>query len=442
MSTIAMSGTCRVGVQFEARRLDFVLPADVAVATVIPSIVDHVAIGSVAAHDAVPTGWQLSRVDGSQLASRLSVRGNGICDGDILWLSPVRTAVANPRDDAIAEIAETLDASPRWTTVASAVAASVIMVCCTGIVGYALLRYNARQGTHASAISAGLLCILSLIAALASGRALRGTVSATVLGTCATAYAAVAGYLVVPGNPEAPKLMLAAATGATVAVLAARYTDCATTILIAAAAFGYLAAAAACAHLFIGAGVDATGAILGAAAMVMLAVSARLAIWMGRLQVAPLPGKIAADARRTHAIATGLVCGFGAAAVAGAILTASGNKANGALFTAIAAVVLVLRTGTHVDLVQTAVLMSCGTTSFAVVFLRAVNAWPRHANWICLATVGIAAGAVALLTAQRPAITSPLTRRCVELCEYAALAAVIPAACWVAGVFCAVRGLA
>lgn len=37
--------------------------------------------------------------------------------------------------------------------------------------------------------------------------------------------------------------------------------------------------------------------------------------------------------------------------------------------------------------------------------------------------------------------SSPLKRRCVELAEYAALAAVIPLACLVCGVFGAVRGL-
>jgi type VII secretion integral membrane protein EccD len=457
MSMIATCGTCRVGVQFDALRLDFVLPADVAVAAVIPSIVDHVAIGTAAAppHDGceVPTDWQLARIDGSQLILRASLRDNGICDGDILWLSRVRTAVAAPRDDGIAEMAVSLDARPRFTSTASAVAASIILVCCTGLVGYALLRSKAHQGAHTSAIFAGLLCASAFVAALACGRAHRETISASALGSCATACAAVAGYLAVPGDPEAPKLMLAAAAGATVAVLAARYTGRGSTVFVATAALGYLSAAAACAHLFVDAGVDAAGAILGAAAIVMLAVTAPLAIWMSRLQVPRLPsssGRVPADpvprdvadhARRTHAIATGLLCGFSAAALVGAALAAFGGTVNGALFAAIVALVLVLRAGTHVDLVQTAAVIACGTASFAVVFVRAVDVWPRHAIWSCLGAVGMSAGAAVLLITPRPAITSPLTRRCVELAEYAALAAVIPAACWVSGVFGAVRGL-
>ncbi len=448
-----MSDAFHVGVQSDGGRLDFALPADVAVAAVIPSIVDHAAVGTAAGEPrswyAVPADWQLSRIDGRPLSPRTSLRDNGIRDGDILWLNRVRTAVASPpSDDVIAEMSTSLAIRPRWTPAAGRIAASIIVLCSAGLAGYALLRSQSQHGEHASAAIGGLLCACAFIVAVAYGRAYRDAVLTSALASCATAYAAMAGYLVVPGNAHAPKLTLAGAVGATVAVLAARHSRSGTAVFSAAAAFGYLASGAACAHLFVAAGVEATGAMLGAAATVMLAWSARLAMWAGRLRVPQLPADnadrraVAARARHTHEIVTGLVCGFSAAAGFGAILAAVGGDVSGAVFAVIVGLVLLLRMSTHVDLVQTAALMACGAACFVTVFLWSVGVWPRHANWIGLGAAAAAAGGALLLTAPPSATTSPLARRFVELAEYAALAAVIPAACWVCGVFGAVRGLA
>lgn len=449
----AMSHACHVGVQSDAGRLDFVLPADVAVAAVIPSIVDHAAVGAAAgalhSWQEVPADWQLSRIDGRPLSPRTSLRDNGIRDGDILWLNRVRTAVASaPSDDVIARMSTSLDTQPRWTPKAGRIAASIILLCSAALNGYALLASQSHQGEHASAVTAGLLCASAFIVAVACGRAYRDGVLAPVLGSCATAYAAMAGYLVVPGDAVAPKLTLAGAVGATVVVLAARHTGSGTAVFSATAAFGYLASVAACAHLFVAAGVEATGAMLGAAATVMLAWPARLAIWAGRLRVPRLPVDdadrrgTASRARRAHEIVTGLVCGFSAAAALGAALAAVGGNVSGAVFAVIVGLVLLLRTGTHVDLVQTAALMAGGASCLVAVFLWAVGVWRPHANWISLGAAAMAAGGAVLLTAPRSATASPLARRFVELTEYAALAAVIPVACWVCGVFGAVRGVA
>ena len=67
MARTVTSDMCRIGVQFESGRLDFVLPADFTVTEVIPPIVDHVAASSGAAGrrrwDEIPSDWQLSRTD-------------------------------------------------------------------------------------------------------------------------------------------------------------------------------------------------------------------------------------------------------------------------------------------------------------------------------------------------------------------------------------------
>ena len=434
MSRTIGSEHCRVGVQFEADRLDFTVPADLTVAAVIPSIVDHVGVGRRRWQE-VPACWQLSRVDGRPLSSRASLRDNDVRDGDILWLSHVPVADASPTaDDAIAQIMSSLDAVPRWTPTATRAAASIVTVCCAALAAYALLR----SPSSGSPVVAGLLSAVALTAAVAAGRVYRDTSSAVTLGACSAALASVAAYLAVPGGATAPKLMLVGAVCATVSVLAARYVGTGAAGFTGVASFGFLSAAAACVRLIAPVGVAATGAVLAAAATGLLVVCPRLAIWAGRLPIPP-HGSRADDARHVDAIITGLACGSSAAAALGAALAVQGSSFSGAAFAAAIGVTLVLRAGTHVDLAQVAALLLSGTTCFAVIFTWAVGMWPQHAHWIALGAAVIAAGSAASSSGAKTA--SPPKRRCVELTEYAALASVVPLACWVCGVFAAVRGV-
>ena len=241
--------------------------------------------------------------------------------------------------------------------------------------------------------------------------------------------------------------MLAGAASATAAVVAAHYTRNGTTVFTAIAVFGYLCAATACADVFMTVPLEATGAILATAATTMLVLSARTAIWTSRLPI-PRPadgridaGSIAIRAERTTRIVSGLVCGSSAAAAVGAGLAAVGARAEGAAFAVVVAAVLVLRSGTHVDLVQAGALVAGGVVCLGVVFLWMVRTWPQQANWISLGAAGMATVGAALHVVPQSRSGSPVLHRCVELTEYAALIAVIPLACLVCGVFGAVRGL-
>jgi hypothetical protein len=66
---------------------------------------------------------------------------------------------------------------------------------------------------------------------------------------------------------------------------------------------------------------------------------------------------------------------------------------------------------------------------------------PQHAGWLILAAVVLGGAALCLAGADRDTWLSPVARRMVDVVEYVALAAVVPLACWVAGVFGLVRGL-
>jgi type VII secretion integral membrane protein EccD len=436
MTSTPASDVCRVALQTENGRFDLVLPANVAAAELVPLIADAVGSSSIWRH--VPSDWELSRPDGHLLSSRGSLRDNSVHDGDLLLLRNVRTADAPPpTDDVIAAISTSLDA-PQWTATAKRVTASLMSLCSSGLAAYALIRSDAEAAT----IIAGGFSTLAFASILVKGRMSDESVIGVTLGIAAIIFAAVAGYQAVRGGAVTPKLMLAAASGATASVLAARCTAGGTTVFAAIASGGFVSAAAACASLFVPTGMSAAGAVLAASAVGTVIVAARLAIWLSRLPVPPLPesGDIAISVRRAHAITTGLLCGASATAVIGAALSTFGSQPRGAILAAVIGLVLVARAGTHVDLIQASVLIAGGATCFGLVFVHAVHLHVQHAHWVSLGAAGIAAALIALAGPARP--PSPLRRRGIEFVEYAALAAVAPLACWTFGVFGAARGLA
>jgi type VII secretion integral membrane protein EccD len=231
-----------------------------------------------------------------------------------------------------------------------------------------------------------------------------------------------------------------------------RWIGSGTTVFAATATFGVAAAAGACPGLAGPVPNGASGSILAATATAALTSATRLALLASRLPVPRLtdPSDRGSDESaysdddvlRAHAIATGLICGSSAAAALGAILAASGATPVGALFAVVVGLAMMLRAGTHVDLIQVGALFLGGATSVGAAFVWSVNALPREAHWIALAAAAVAAGSARLAATASPANVSPLVRRCGELIEYAALAAVVPLACLLSGVFGAVRGLA
>jgi hypothetical protein len=65
-------------------------------------------------------------------------------------------------------------------------------------------------------------------------------------------------------------------------------------------------------------------------------------------------------------------------------------------------------------------------------FAAAVISYPAQAHVV--SAIAATAGAVALVSVVRPTV-SPIALRAVEIVEYLALAAVIPLACWVGGIY-------
>jgi hypothetical protein len=87
---------------------------------------------------------------------------------------------------------------------------------------------------------------------------------------------------------------------------------------------------------------------------------------------------------------------------------------------------------------RTALVIGGMAATAAGVALVVVSA-PGQANWVCLLL--ITSVGVSVLGGQLGATVNPVARRAADVMEYLALAAVVPLACWVGGLYQLVRGL-
>jgi hypothetical protein len=190
--------------------------------------------------------------------------------------------------------------------------------------------------------------------------------------------------------------------------------------------------------------------VLATVSLAILGLAARFSITAAGLTPAmPIPDHDAADdhvvaeaqATTAHRALTGLVIGSAAATAIGTVLVAAGcipeSRPSAAAFAVVVALVMVLRTRTHIDARRRAALVVCGMVAIAAGCAIVVAAAPQRAPWICLL---VAAAGVGNLR-RPPAAQHVFARRAVDALEYAALVAVVPVACWVSGVYASVRGL-
>jgi ABC-type enterochelin transport system permease subunit len=147
------------------------------------------------------------------------------------------------------------------------------------------------------------------------------------------------------------------------------------------------------------------------------------------------------SAIRAHATLTGLIGGCAGAAVTGTVLVTVGchrygaPSMAGAGFVAAVGTVLFLRVRTHVDEARRRALAAAGMASISAAVVISAMAYPTQMGWASAVLIAVGLGAA------RPLRLNAATVRTVEALEYAALAAVVPLACWVGGCYAMARGV-
>jgi len=441
---------CRVCVHAGAAAADLVLPAGVPVAALIPSIVD-ILHGPAGAAEA--TRYLLSPPGRPALRGPTTLAQNGIRDGAVLVLNRSAPPAPTPLHD---DLAEALSAALGPTEGpdgrhATRTAGAVAATCLAGIGAVALLR-NAfsdsapagHAGTAAVAAAAGVVAVLSAVFAR---RVYRDPTAGLALGVIGTAFAAAAGFLAVPGRPGVPGVLLAATAAAVASVLSMRASARGAAAFTAMAGLAMVVAAAAFVGVLTAAPPAAIGAVTALASLGLLECSGRVSVVLAGLSprldaVTPDGDRVAAAAVRADRWLTGLIGAFASSAAVGAAVTAlaGGPRLARLVFAAVTGALLLARAHT-VGGRRALPLAGAGFITIATVLATAAISAPERGPWIAAVAALLAAAALVLGLAAPDLSLPPPLRRGAGLLEWCALLAMAPLACWICGVYGAVRGI-
>lgn len=416
--------------------VDLALPADVAVGGLMPTVVDLV--GAQPATE-VPH-WQLCTVGGQPVDESLTLRQNGIHDGDLLLLT----------DEPPAPL--THDREP-WQALADAItapASGTLLMPCTLYLCAALAAAAAlvRPGATANMVAAAVVAGGAAVGSVAAAHRVTAPVRA-LLAVTAVMFAAAAGGAAVPvGAPTATALLAAAAACAT-ATLLLRLSGCAATCLTALSTFSGLTAVATAVGVICTLPVHTIGAILGAVGVAVVAAAPRISLTLAGLRPGlPSPDGRAVvddcvDGRTTaaHRTLTGVLAGAAAAAALGTVAVLLGGRQSpfgAGIFAATVGCSLVLVSRTHRVDERRYALSAGGLVGVGAAVAQLLWMTPGYAVWVAPAVVVAGLGAV---SGGVGTPVSPAARRALDFLEYTALALVAPAACWVAGGYDAVRAM-
>lgn len=448
------AGLRRVVVHADSCQVDMALSATLPIGSLIPPIVDI--LQAQAGHRVHPVAiaHQLSlpgdiALDPSKTLAQLMVH-----DGSTLILTSSSTVLMPPRFDDLAEaVSVSLAATTRpWTRrtaqLIGALAASALASTSAAIlIGTACDSNGLRRGSAAMAAAAALV---ALLAAVATYRVFSDVTAGLTLGLVACGFAAVAGLLAVPGGLGAPQALLATAATATSAAIM-RTTGCCVAMFTALACFASIGSAASAVGAVTAAPLPVIGAASAAISLMLIEASAPAAMMLANLssRVASesTPHDLGARAIRADAWLTSLVAALCAAAALGAVGAAAGALAAGSrprlgiAFATLTGGVLLLRARAHPDLARSVPLLVAGTATLSATLVVAAVAYPQHLLYLAVASTALAAAALCLGFLTQTMTFSPVCRRSIELLEYLALAAVVPLACWICGLYGAARGL-
>lgn len=412
--------------------VDVTLPAAMTVGQLLPAIVDAVGAGKDRARH-----WRLSVVGGPLLNESMTLAQNDIHDGDLLMLD--ETAISPPRTPRLTQALQTHAPNPEISPLLRPAG------CLWGFLLGALTLIGTNPGGAGRIAVAAVLTLAVIAAALFAHRTEVGETFTTTLNVAVVGQVAVLGFLVVPAGPGPANVFLATVAASSSGVVAMRLSRCGTEVLLAIVTLSAIGTVAAGCALIWPLSLQSVGAILAAAALAALSLTPRLSIALAGL-TPTLDGDIHNDvsvealASRGHRTLTGLVAGCCATAALGTLIVAAGGRdpatAAAIGFTAAVGVALFLRSRSHVSGRCRTALTASACCALTAMFVLVVAWSPAQATWA--GALSVAAGLAVLSPAT---LTNAMAVRIVDGVEYCALAAVVPLACWLTGVFDALRGV-
>ena len=433
----AASGLAKVTVNAPRRRLDVALPDHAPLAELLPELLRQAGVG-LADEGQAHGGWVLRRVDGVALSGGTGLAGQGVRDGDVLYLGPARGPWPELEyDDVVDAVAAGARRYGRsWD--AGATRATGLAVAGVALLLGALALVRSPGGPAvAGALGLAVAAVLVLAGTVVS-RAYADAVSGAALAAFALPYALAGGAaLVEPGltGPVAPRLLVGAVAVLLVAAAAIPAVGHGLRIFVGAATAGALGAVAA----LTGYRLPAAGAaaILLSALLVGAGAVPVLAIRLGNLPMPVLAGqeperpdraRVYAAVVRTDEILTGLLSGLSAAAVCCTVVLARSGGTGGALLVLVSSTGLLLRGRLFATVRQRLPLLVAGCAGLGALLLH----WPdRSVAVFALLAAALVAAVAGIRYRSRP--PGPYLGRAADLLDAACVVSVLPIAVAVLG---------
>jgi type VII secretion integral membrane protein EccD len=437
----------RLTIHTECARVDVALAATVAVGLLTPTIVDT--LGEVSDFDAgqIAVRYHLSTLSGTALDASKTLKELGIRDGTTLALTHSSIEFVAPTSDDEAEAVSAVVAASerRWNRRAAQVVGALVASCWAGVSAAVLLRTgldaNGTQRSGCVGIAAAI-SLLALLAAVVACRVFSQVRASLALGLMATAFAALAGLLAVPGGPSAPNALFAAAAAATSAALV-RVIACRAVIFSVLACFATTCLAAAAACVIAAKPLPVIGAGLAAISLAMIEGSPTMSAMLARLSTdtpSSSPEQLHAATIRAKDWLTSLVAAFSASAALGAVFALLQISPLGIVFAAVVGGILMLRARTYHDIARAVPTVICGAITLSAALVACAVRYPHHALHIAVLATALDFLALHVGFVGVAATGPQFGRRSLELVEYLAFATVVPLTFWLCGLFGAVRG--
>jgi type VII secretion integral membrane protein EccD len=455
-------GLARVTIAAPKRRIDVALPEGVPVSELLPHLLRHAGEG--AADDGERHGgWVLRRTTGVLVEPGRNLVLQGIRDGEVLYLVPRRAEWPElAYDDVVEVIARGARRNGRsWGGAATRRCALAVTCTLLGL-GVVDVMVSGPPWLWPGIVGLAFALVLAAVGAVLS-RAMSDAVAGAVVAACGLPYAAVGGFLVMgPAHTGlsgfgAPHVLLASTALLLVGVICYGGVAALGRLFVAAIAIGLLGVLG---GLLYCASITPAGAaaVVLTVAIGLLPGYPLLSAILGRLPVPALPqrpeemledrpvpsrSEVFAAVTRAYEILTGLLLGVAVASACCVALLLASGLVWGAVLSTVAAVALLLRARLFPTPQQRVPLIVSGAVALGALLLAAVQAVPTGARLVLL-IFAVGAVAAVVLTAglvySRRA-PSPYVGRLADIADVAAIMALTPLACGVAGGFGAIQAL-
>ncbi|AIJ20783.1 type VII secretion integral membrane protein EccD [Amycolatopsis methanolica] len=441
-------------------RIDVALPADVAVADLMPMLLDM-------ARETSPDGgarhggWALAKLGDAPLDPSRTLASLGIVDGDLLQLRKRNDNPPPPLyDDVVDAIADAQpDTFRPWTKETARRIGHIAGGLALFTAAVALFFGGPLFGGNglAAALTAGVAAIACLAVGATLAKAYQAEATGVVIAAAGgLPFAFVAGFYAVPGLTVRANLLLASGLVVILAAVAIMIMGAGITTFIAAATAGVIGVVAFTIATLIAHPAAGIAAGTAAGALALISLLPRATIWLAKLPLPHVPGtaeELKEDTtfpdyteieRRTavaHNYMTGLLIGCGSATAIAAIITATAPGVWGILTAAVATMVLLLRARSYANGSQAVALLTTGIVSGAGILLGWLGTQTPMGRllWVFGVLVIIGAGSLVVGVVFPNQRFSPPLRRTVEIFEAICIATVLPLALAVMDLYATLR---